>query len=59
MKRHGLTQIWLPERSGQHILVSQSRDWLTKRSTELPQLRLVFDDELPKSTISRKNFEYS
>jgi hypothetical protein len=59
MKRHGLTQFPCRRAPDSAILVSQSRDWLTKRSTVLPQLCLVFDDELPQSANSRGNFEYS
>src|SRR5438034_6231876 len=33
MKWHGLTHISLPDRSGQAVLVSQSRNWLMERST--------------------------
>jgi hypothetical protein len=46
MKRHGDNPI---SRSGSEVFVSQSREWLTERLAYLPQVRLVFDEELPQS----------
>jgi hypothetical protein len=50
----------LPCRSvaGRVVSASQSRNWLTKRCANLPQLRLVFDRESPQSSGRRKKFVY-
>jgi hypothetical protein len=56
MKRHGDNPISSLNRSGSEVLVSQSRKWLTERFTYLPQVRLVFGEELPQLPGSNKNF---
>jgi hypothetical protein len=42
-----ITQISPLNRSGSEVFVSQSRKWLTERFAYLPQVRLVFAEELP------------
>jgi hypothetical protein len=54
MKRHGDNPI---SRSGSEVFVSQSREWLTERLAYLPQVCLVFDQELPQSAAPNENFE--
>jgi hypothetical protein len=58
MKRHGKPKSPGRIDPGRAVFASQSRNWLTERSRDLPQVRLVFDEELPKSTRSREKFEY-
>jgi hypothetical protein len=38
-------------------LLSQSRKWLTERIEYLPQVRLVFGEELPQSIKPNENYE--
>jgi hypothetical protein len=45
------------DRSGGEVFVSQSRKWLTERLAYLPQVRLVFDEELPRLPAPNENFE--
>jgi hypothetical protein len=52
-----ITQISPLNRSGSEVLVSQSWKWLTERFACLPQVRLVFDEELPQSAGPNQNFE--
>jgi hypothetical protein len=54
MKRHGGNPI---SRSGSEVFVSQSREWLTERLAYVPQVCLVFDEELPQSAPPNENFE--
>jgi hypothetical protein len=48
---------FLADRSGSEVFVSQSWKWLTERLAYLPQVRLVFGEELPQSVSSNENFE--
>jgi hypothetical protein len=57
MKRHGLTRISLPDRSGQGRSGQPIMKLVNGTFDDLPQLRLVFADELPQSAISHKNFQ--
>jgi hypothetical protein len=52
-----ITQISLPDRSGSGLFDSQSWKWLTERLAYLPQVRLVFDEVLPKFVGAAQNFE--
>jgi hypothetical protein len=52
-----ITRISPPHRSGSEVSVSQSREWLTERFAHLPQVRLVFDEELPQLAARNGNFE--
>jgi hypothetical protein len=45
-------------RFGRAVFASQSRNWLTERSIDLPQVCLVFDEELPNSARGHGKFEY-
>jgi hypothetical protein len=54
MKRHGDNPI---SRSGSEVFASQSREWLTERLAYVPQVRLVFDEELPQSAAPTENSE--
>jgi hypothetical protein len=38
------------------VFVSQSWKWLTERCGDLPQVRLVFDEQLPKFAERCENF---
>jgi hypothetical protein len=51
-------RIALPSVAGRVVSASQSRNWLTERCRNLPQLRLVFDGESPQSIHRRKKFVY-
>jgi hypothetical protein len=57
VKRHGDNPNLLPDRSGSDLFDSQSWKWLTERLAYLPQVRLVFDEELPQSAGAAKNFK--
>src|SRR6478735_2402669 len=48
MKWHGDNPNSPRHRSGSEVFVSQSRKWLTERFAYLPQVRLVFDEQLPR-----------
>jgi hypothetical protein len=52
-----ITQISPLSRSGSEVFVSQSWKWLTERFAYLPQVRLVFDEELPQLADPNENFE--
>jgi len=52
-----ITQISPRHRSGTEVFASQSRKWLTERFAYLPQVRLVFDEELPRLSGPNENFE--
>jgi hypothetical protein len=54
MKRHGDNPI---SRSGSEVFVSQSREWVTERLAYVPQVCLVFDEELPQSAAPHENLE--
>jgi hypothetical protein len=54
-----ITQISPPDRSGSDVFDSQSWKWLTERLAYLPQVRLVFGEELPQSAAEAENFEAS
>jgi hypothetical protein len=57
VKRHAITRIPRPDRSGSGLFDSQSWKWLTERLAYLPQVRLVFGEVLPKSAQGPENFE--
>jgi hypothetical protein len=57
MKRHGNTSDSLPHGSDGGVFDSQSWKWLTERLAYLPQVRLVFGEELPQSASPDENFE--
>jgi hypothetical protein len=57
MKRHGDNPILPANRSGSEVFVSQSWKWLTERFGYLPQVRLVFVEELPQLAKPGENFE--
>jgi hypothetical protein len=42
---------------GSAVFTSQSRKWLTERFAHLPQVRLVFGEQLPHLAESPGNFE--
>jgi hypothetical protein len=44
---------------GSGVFASQSWKWLTERLAYLPQVCLVFDEELPQLAASSENFEDS
>jgi hypothetical protein len=48
---------FLADRSGSEVFVSQSRKWLTERLAYLPQVRLVFGEQLPQFVKGCENFE--
>jgi hypothetical protein len=52
-----ITQFSLAGRSGSEVLVSQSRKWLTERLAYLPQVRLVFGEQLLQFVNRCENFE--
>jgi hypothetical protein len=52
-----ITQFSLAGRSGSEVFVSQSWKWLTERLAYLPQVRLVFGEQLPQLTKRYGNFE--
>jgi hypothetical protein len=56
MKRHGDNPIPFARRSGSDVFTSQSWKWLTERLAYLPQVRLVFGEELPQFAGPAKNF---
>jgi hypothetical protein len=43
--------------SGIEVSTSQSWKWLTERLAYLPQVRLVFGEDLPQSTAGIENFK--
>jgi hypothetical protein len=57
MKRHGDNLIPSVDRSGSDVFASQSQKWLTERFAYLPQVRLVFGEGSPQSTVVNRNFE--
>jgi hypothetical protein len=57
MKRHGDNPIPPPDRSGSEVFASQSWKWLTERFGYLPQVCLVFSEELPQLIALDENFE--
>jgi hypothetical protein len=52
-----IPRISLPHGSDGGIFASQSRKWLTERFAYMPQVRLVFGEELPRSASPNENFE--
>jgi hypothetical protein len=52
-----IPQISLSHRSDSGVFDSQSRKWLTERLAYLPQVRLVFGEELPQLAGPNENFE--
>jgi hypothetical protein len=52
-----IPQISLPHRSESGVFDSQSWKWLTERLAYLPQVRLVFGEELPQLADPNQNFE--
>jgi hypothetical protein len=52
-----IPQISLSHRSDGGVFDSQSWKWLTEGLMYLPQVRLVFGEELPQSASPNKNFE--
>jgi hypothetical protein len=57
MKRHGeYPGTPRARRSGSEVSVSQSRKWLTERLAPLPQVSLVFDEQLPQFLNPNENF---
>jgi hypothetical protein len=52
-----IARFFLRRRGGNDLSVSQSRKWLTERMVYSPQVRLVFDQELPQLVASTGNFE--
>jgi hypothetical protein len=47
----------LPDGSDIGVFDSQSWKWLTERLAYLPQVRLVFGEQLPQSAHPNENFE--
>jgi hypothetical protein len=52
-----IPQISLPHRSESGVFDSQSWKWLTERLAYLPQVCLVFGEELPQLADPNQNFE--
>jgi hypothetical protein len=52
-----IPQISLPRCSDSGVFDSQSWKWLTQRLAYLPQVRLVFGEELPQFAGANENFE--
>jgi hypothetical protein len=52
-----IPQISLPHCSDGRVFDSQSWKWLTERLAFLPQVRLVFGEELPQLAGLNQNFE--
>jgi hypothetical protein len=52
-----IAQFSLADRSGSEVFVSQSWKWLTERLAYLPQVRLVFGEQLPQLVKRYENFE--
>jgi hypothetical protein len=52
-----LTHISLPDRSGQGRFGQPIMKLVNGTFDDMPQLRLVFAEELPKLVIPRRNFE--